>query len=280
MKNNLYDKIRIMTPYQNHSEVSQERITIRGIIVMILVDIILFILLLSIVSCLYEDTDNPSTNLRQYPLNSTSLVCDRKQTITELTRIEKKITFYDIRQHHINVDIKTDTVREFCRIKGRCSRKLVFEYWTRINNINSSIFDKKADELPIYTKDIGNENGPIDIIKYRSDNVGYIIDSEVIEKMALTDKVSFDRNIPEFLYQYEREIMEVAYYLHNTFFKKLKEEYQKIEDKYNSLPDDFNDFDKLIDEVRVNEKEMEMLEEFDSKRRKLELREMKLIFTL
>lgn len=35
-----------------------------------------------------------------------------------------------------------------------------------------------------------------------------------------------------------------------------------------------------MDKVRVNEKEIEMLEEFDSKRRKLELREMKLIFTL
>lgn len=280
MKNNLHNKTQIMTPYQNQLEVPQQRITIRGIIVMILVDIILFIFLLSIVSCLYEDTDKPTTYLRQQPLNASSLVCNRNQTITDLIRIEKKISFYDIRQHHINVDIKTDTVREFCRIKGRCSRKLIFEYWTRINNINSSIFDKKADELPIYTKDIGNENGPTDIIKYRADNVGYIIDSEVIEKMALTDKVSFDRNIPEFLYHYEREIMEVAYYLHNIFFKKLKEEYQKIEDKYNSLPYDFNEFDKLMDEVRVNEKEMEMLEEFDSKRRKLELREMKLIFTL
>ena len=184
------------------------------------------------------------------------------------------------------MDIKTDTVREFCKITGRCSRKLVFEYWSRLNNINSSIFDKNADELPIYIKDIyncgygGNENGPIDIIKYRADNDGYTINSEVIENMSLTDKVSFDRSIPLFLYQYEREIMEVAYYLHNIFYKKLKKEYQIIEDKYNSLPHDFNEFDKLMDEVHVNEKEMEMLEEFDSKRRKLELREMKLIFTL
>jgi len=166
-----------MDSYQNHSEGSRERISKGCLIFMLIVDILLFISIMYAIIFIkpYEDTDNTSTNLRQYPLNSTSLVCHRKQTITELTRIEKRITFYDIRQHHINVDIKTDTVREFCRIKGRCSRKLVFEYWTRINNINSSIFDKKADELPIYTKDIGNENGPIDIIKYRSDNVGYII---------------------------------------------------------------------------------------------------------
>ena len=228
----------------------------------------------------YEDMDNPTSNLRQHPLNSSSFVCDRTQYINELIRMDKKIVFYDIRQHHINVDIKTDTVREFCKVTGRCSRKLVFEYWIKINNINSSIFNKKADELPIYIKDIGNGNGLDDIIKYRADNIGYTIDSGVIEKMSLTDNVSFDRSIPQLLYQYERELMEVAYYLHNIFYKKLKGEYQKIEDIYNSLPSNFTEFDKLIDEVQVNEKEMEMLEEFDSKRRKLELRKMKLIFTL
>lgn len=54
--------------------------------------------------------------------------------------------------------------------------------------------------------------------------------------------------------QYELELMEVAYYLHNLFYKKLKSEYQKI------------DYDKLLNEARNSEKEMDVLE----------LREMKL----
>jgi len=47
----------------------------------------------------YEDMDNPTANLRQHPLNSSSFVCDRTQYINELIRMDKKIVFYDIRQH-------------------------------------------------------------------------------------------------------------------------------------------------------------------------------------
>lgn len=246
------------------SQYQVEKITSGGIFIVFCVDIILATII--IYGLLTQpDVENQDTYLRQ-----NTFFCNKTKYINDLIYIEKKIAFYDIRQHHINVDIRTDTVKEFCKVKGRCTQKLVFEYWNSINQINSSIFDKKAEELLIYTKDVYNSGYD------RNDNIGYTVDSKVIEEMSLTDIVSFDRSNLKFLYQYELELMEVAYYLHNLFYKKLKSEYQKIENKYNSLPDNFTDYDKLLNEARNNEKEMDVLEEFDSKRRILELREMKL----
>jgi hypothetical protein len=197
---------------------------------------------------------------------------DKTKTINELIRIEKKIAFYDIRQHHINVDFKSDMVnpgggekRNFVEVltgKNGNSKKLVLEYWIRINNIKSSIFDKKSDELLIYTKDIYNYNGPYD----RSENVGYTIDNKFIDELLLDTSDGY------------KYLLQNAYYLHNKFYTKLKETYKKIEDKYNSIPHNFEDFDKLMNEVQNNENEMDLLEEFDSKRRKLEIRELKLLF--
>lgn len=69
---------------------------------------------------------------------------------------------------------------------------------------------------------------------------------------------------------YEIKLTENAYKLHNIFYKKIKEAYKKIEDKYNSIPDDFHDFDKVMNEVQENEIEIDILEEFDYKRRKLQ----------
>lgn len=219
--------------------------------------------------------NNQEKSINQQPLVTLPVVCDRTKTINELIRIEKKIAFYDIRQHHINVDFKSD-------MKDRCggeklnfvevltgkngnSKELVLEYWIRINNIKSSIFDKKSDELLIYTKDIYNYNGEYD----RSENVGYTIDNKYIEELSL---------VPYRDYGY-KYLVRNAYYLHNKFYEKLKKEYKKIEDKYNSLPLNF-DFGKLMNDVRTNENEMDVLEEFDSKRRKLEIREMALLFDL
>ena len=199
-------------------------------------------------------------NNQETPFNKT-------KTINELIRIEKKVAFYDIRQHHINVDFKVNPREKLNFIEVLMgnfgiSKKLVLEHWIRINNIKSSIFDKKSDDLLIYTY-----NGePYD----RSENVGYTIDNKFIDELLLD---------PSYInYRYEHFI-ENAYYLHNKFYEKIKKEYKKIEDKYNSLPLDF-DFDKLTNEVQSNENEMELLEEFDSKRRKLEIREMTLIFDL
>jgi hypothetical protein len=251
-------------------------ITFRSIFIIFCIDIILATII--VYGFLTKpDVENQNTYLRQ-----NAFFCNKTQYINDIIYIEKKIAFYDIRQHHINVDVRTDTVKDFCKVRGRCTQKLVFEYWKSINQLNSSIFDKKADELLIYTKDVYNSgydkngNGPFDVIRYRNDNIGYTVDSEFIKEMLLTDIVSFDRSNLKFLYQYELELMEVAYYFHNLFYKKLKVEYQKIEDKYNSIPANFTDYDSLLNEVRNNEKEMDVLEDFDSKRRILELREMKL----
>jgi hypothetical protein len=208
------------------------------------------------------------------PNNQETPIIHKTKIITELIRIEKKIAFYDIRQHHINVDFKSDMVDynnpsgknlnfvEVLKGKNGNSKKLVLEHWIRINNIKPSIFDKKSDDLLIYTKDIYNYNGPYD----RSENVGYTIDNKFIDELLLDTSekwgyVSLLRN---------------AYYLHNKFYEKIKKEYKKIEDKYNSIPLDF-DFDKLMNEVQINENEMDVLEVFDSKRRKLEIREMTLL---
>jgi len=207
------------------------------------------------------------------PLDMVPIVCNKTNNINELIRIEKKIAFYDIRQHHINVDFKSDMVnpggggekRNFVEVltgKNGNSKKLVLEYWIRINNINSSMFDKKSDELLIYT------NGPYD----RSENVGYTIDNKFIDELLLNPRCGMCDGY--------RFLLQNAYYLHNKFYTKLKEAYKKIEDKYNSIPHNFEDFDKLVNEVQINENEMDVLEEFDSKRRKLEIREMILLFDL
>jgi len=211
------------------------------------------------------------------PLDMVPIVCNKTNNINELIRIEKKIAFYDIRQHHINVDFKSDMVNpirgeklnfvEVLTGKNGNSKKLVLEYWIRINNINSSIFDKKSDELLVYTKDIYNYNGPYDM----SENVGYTIDNKFINELLLDTRKGY------FGYRF---LLQNAYYLHNKFYKKLKEAYKKIEDKYNSIPHNFEDFDKLMNEVQNKENEMDILEEFDSKRRKLEIREMKLLYLI
>jgi hypothetical protein len=166
------------------------------------------------------------SNNQETPFNKT-------KTINELIRIEKKIAFYDIRQHHINVDFKSDMInpgggekRNFVEVltgKNGNSKKLVLEYWIRINNIKSSIFDKKSDDLLIYTKDIYNYNGPYD----RSENVGYTIDNKFIDELLLDTSDGY------------KSLLQNAYYLHNKFYTKLKETYKKIEDKYNSIPHNF-----------------------------------------
>ena len=209
------------------------------------------------------------------PLDMVPIVCNKTNNINELIRIEKKIAFYDIRQHHINVDFKSDMVNsggenfvEVLNGKNGNSKKLVLEYWIRINNINSSIFDKKSDELLIYTKDIYNYNGLYD----RSENVGYTIDNKFIDELLLDPRCGMCDGY--------RFLLQNAYYLHNKFYTKLKEAYKKIEDKYNSIPHNFEDFDKLMNEVQNKENEMDILEEFDSKRRKLEIREMKLLYLI
>ena len=222
--------------------------------------------------------NNQEKPVIQQPLSTVPIVCNRTKTINELIRIEKKIAFYDIRHHHINVDFKRDMrdlgggeKRNFVEVltgKNGNSKELVLEYWIRINNIKSSIFDKKSDELPIYTKDIYNYNGE----DVRSENVGYTIDNEFIDEVYRSSNSKYGYN--GYVY-----LLQNAYYLHNKFYEKLKKEYKKIEDKYNSLPLNF-DFGKLMNDVRTNENEMDVLEEFDSKRRKLEIREMILLFGL
>lgn len=74
--------------------------------------------------------------------------------------------------------------------------------------------------------------------------------------------------------------MEFANNLHNVFYNKLKEEYRKIEYKYTLIPPDFTEFDKLMNEAQNNEIEILSLDEYDLKRRKLEIRELKLLFDL
>lgn len=242
------------------------------IVILFMICLLLWIMRINIIT-------NQEKSINQQPLFTESVVCNRTKTINELIRIEKKIAFYNIRQHHINVDFKSDMKdsgggekRNFVEVltgKNGNSKELVLEYWIRINNIKSSIFDKKSDELLIYTKDIYNYNGE----DYRSENVGYTIDNNFIDELFRSTNVGYGPN--------DRSVyfIQNAYYLHNKFYEKLKREYKKIEDKYNSLPLNF-DFSKLIIDVHINENEMDVLEEFDSKRRKLEIREMILLFDL
>ncbi len=262
-------------------------------------------------------------------------VFDRNYYINELIRIEKKIAFYDIRQHHIYIDLKGSDViskpehqlpnstRTYFGEVHLSKAKLILEYLTRINNIDTSIFKKMSNELLIYTKDYHNVEydiyrmvsiEPINMIDFRNDNIGYTIDNKFIEELisdifngyncqddtlSIITKYSIDHAVgllssnPNYQYHideikrikkydhlsfqtmYEIKLIEIAYELHNIFYKKIKDAYKKIEDKYNSIPEDFVDFDKLMNEVHDNEIEIDMLEEFDYKRRKLQLREFK-----
>jgi hypothetical protein len=260
---------------------------------------------------------------------------DRNHYINELIRIEKKIAFYDIRQHHVVADLnRSDVINKQEHALPSSTRtyfgevhlgkaKLIIEYLTRINNLDSSIFKKMSSELLIYTKDYHTVEydiyrmvsiDPINMIDFRNDNNGYTIDNDFIQKMlsdmfngyncdddtlSIITKYSIKHTeelLPSHPYcqyhideinrikkydhlsfqtMYEIKLTEIAYELHNIFYKKIKEAYKKIEDKYNSIPEDFDDFDKLMDEVHNNEIEIDMLEEFDYKRRKLQLREFK-----
>ena len=243
------------------------------IVILFMICLLLWITRINIIT-------NQEKSINQQPLFTESVVCNRTKTINELIRIEKKIAFYDIRQHHINVDFKSDMKdlgggekRNFVEVltgKNGNSKELVLEYWIRINNIKSSIFDKKSDELLIYTKAIYSNSGlGPDVM---SENVGYTIDNKFIDELYRSTNGGCGNDRPGYFVQN-------AYYLHNKFYEKLKTEYKKIEDKYNSLPLNFN-FDKLMNDLHINENEMDLLEEFDYKRRKLEIREMTLLFDL
>jgi hypothetical protein len=271
-------------------------------------------------------------------------VFDRNYYINELIRIEKKIAFYDIRQHFVGIDLKNanifsnqaiqmprDTTRNYLDEPDNYNERiymsrypLIQEYLTRINNIDISIFKKISSELPIYTKGYSNPISyvdgictmePINIVDFRNDNIGYIIDKSFIEELLSDvfngyncdddtlsritkysiryavqllpshrdykyhiDRINLIKNFDHIAFRTmcEIKLTEMAYELHNIFYKKIKEVYKKIEDKYNSIPEDFDDFDKLMNEVRDNEIEIDMLEEFDYKRRKLQIREFKL----
>lgn len=257
----------------------------------------------------YDDDDGDDEQL------TTRELFDRNYYINELVRIEKKIAFYDIRQHFLTIDLKGSDVMNSCEhcvnyyhSKPRCyydnahscKMKIIIEFLTRINNLDSSIFKKMSNELIIYTKDYHknfeyDNNGQkkcrepiniidsINIIDFRNDNNGYTIDNNFIEGLVSDIfngyKCEDDalNSLLVFRIMYEVKLTEIAYELHNIFYKKIKDAYKKIEDKYNSIPDDFVDFDKLISEVRNNEMEIDMLEEFDYKRRKLQIREFKLL---
>lgn len=281
-------------------------------------------------------------NISSFPFIDTGVttteVFDRNYYINECIRIEKKIAFYDIRQHFVSIDLKNaqvfnnrvfglprDNTRNYyggepddynTRIIYS-SHKLVMEYLTRINNIDISIFKKMSCELPIYTKSYSNPISydvnrictmeTMNIIDLRNDNIGYTIDNNFVEEL-LTDLfngyngddetlsritkysikyalnphdghhlINLIKNFDHIAFRTmcEIKLIELAYELHNILYIKIKEAYKKIEDKYNSIPEDFDGFDKLMDEVHMNEIEIDMLEEFDYKRRKLQIREFK-----
>jgi hypothetical protein len=212
---------------------------------------------------------------------------DKNHYINELIRIEKKIAFYDIRQHHYKVDIQHTGVLNdgngltvFDR-SNRDKRMIMIEYLSRLNDIDSAIFEKKSDELLLfayYRIHQGARYGSISDVRMK--NIGYIIDNEFIEKLVLhtTFLSQSDKSEQRHIDSYEVELMEFANELHNVFYKKLKAEYQKIEYKYSLISPDFTDFDKLMNEVQNNETEILSLDEYDLKRRKLEIREMKILY--
>ena len=157
---------------------------------------------------------------------------------------------------------------------------IVIEFLNRLNSIDTSIFEKKADELLLFTYyRIHQDAGYGSITNVRMKNIGYIIDNEFIENIVLhTNCLSqSDKSEQRHIDNYEVELMEFANELHNVFYKKIKAEYQKIEYKYSFISPDFTDFDKLMNEVQNNEMEIISLDEYDLKRRKLLIRELKLI---
>ncbi len=249
--------------------------------------IMIMIIMINLLLVLIINLDNQTTYLRQSNVDTTIDICDRNYDVNEMIWIEKKITFYRIRQHHIRIDFNCETNSKFLDVligRNGYSKKIVFEYWSNINNINSSIFEKKANELPIYTKDVyncGYTNNPIDIYSYRNDNIGYTIDNKFIQELALDIKgIPLNEINRQFLYLFERDLLGNAYFLHNTFYNKLKAEYKKIEEKYKYILDNFENLDTLKDELHIKEIEMGILEDFDYIRRKIELTEMKLLLKM
>jgi len=217
---------------------------------------------------------------------ASAVLFDRNHYINELIRIEKKTTFYDIRQHHYKVEQKNGTFSDgngntvFDK-SNRDKRMIMIEYLSRLNDIDSAIFEKKSDELLLFTYYRIHQNaGYGSISDVRMKNIGYIIDNEFIEKLVLhtTSLSQSDKSEQRHINNYEVELMEFANELHNLFYKKLKAEYQKIEYKYSLISPDFTDFDKLMNEAQNNETEILSLDEYDLKRRKLEFREMKLLY--
>ena len=139
---------------------------------------------------------------------------------------------------------------------------------------------KKTDDLLLFTYYRIRENDDVgNISDIRMRNIGYIIDNKFIENIVLhTSCLSpSDKSEQRHINNYEVGLMEFANNLHNVFYKKLKEEYRKIEYKYTLIPTEFTEFDKLMNEVHDNEIEILSLDEYDLKRRKLEIRELKLL---
>ena len=252
-----------------------------------------FVILFSICLLLWIISINVSNFQEKHQinklLNSSSIVCNRTETINELIRIEKKTAFYDIRQHHYNVDITNSHLfgSENGNIKSKewnqDKRMILLEYLTRLNNIDSDIFEKNADELLLFTYYRIRENDDVgNIADIRMRNNGYIIDNKFIENILLHSRCisPSDKSEQRHIDNYEVELMEFANNLHNVFYKKLKDEYRKIEYKYTLISSDFTEFDKLINEVQNNETEILSLDDYDLKRRKLQIREMKLLFEI
>jgi hypothetical protein len=224
---------------------------------------------------------NQEKSINHQPLVTLPVVCDRTKIINELIRIEKNIAFYDIRQHHINVDLSNHHV--FSDGNGNLKfqqwnkdkRAILLEYLTRLNSIDSPIFEKKA-----YYR-VG-EGGYGDIYDVRMRNNGYIINNKFIENIVSHTRClsPLEKSEQHKIDKYEVELMEFATELHNVFYNKLKKEFQKIEYKYTLIPPNFTEFDKLMNEQQNNEMEIISLDEYDLKKRKLEIREMILLFDL
>ena len=220
-------------------------------------------------------------------------VFDINYYINECIRIEKKVAFYNIRQLHFALDLKYCELMSNPRYSMPCTLsprfnnevdisrlRLIMEYMTRINNIDSSIFKKMSSELPIYTKvyhtleydsfERMKSIESINIIDYRNDNNGYIIDNSFIEEL-ITDICDY---LP-FKTMCEIKLTEIAYELHNIFYEKIKDAYENIEEKYLYRLQPCLYTEAVMNELHDNEIEEDILEEFDYKRRKLQLREFK-----
>jgi hypothetical protein len=227
--------------------------------------------------------NNQKKAIIHQPLFTESVVCNRTKTINELIRIEKKIVFYDIRQHNYNIGVTKNHLfgdgngNLKSRELDEDRRVILLEYLSRLNNIDSSIFEKYADEILIFTHYHG-----VNIYDVRMRNNGYIIDNKFIENIVSHTRClsPIEKSQEHKINKYEVELMEFANELHNVFYNKLRSEYQKIEYKYMSIPSDFTEFDKLMNDTQYNEIEIISLDEYDLKRRKLEIRELKLLFDL